>query len=144
MEYNVVVTGVLTSIFLTTNYMHVFSRVMGSFIYFFLSVKIFYPSLNDFGIDLEVQRLSIYLTDGCFQDTCPLLQTEQALPAKLWLPVHFLYWVLREAKTLILKNSPTCFSSVMVFISVAHKICAYAKTDDKMYQVPEVSVFKKL
>lgn len=32
----------------------------------------------------------------------------------------------------------------MVFISVAHKICAHPKTDDKMFQVPEVSVFKKL
>lgn len=30
----------------------------------------------------------------------------------------------------------------MVFISEAHKICASPKTDDNMFQVPEVSVFK--
>lgn len=117
---------------------------MGSFIYIFLSVKIFYPSLNDFGIDLggsETEHIfNRWLLSGhmsfIMDTTSTSCQTVTACPFSLL--------SLQRSKILILKNSPTCFSSVMVFISKAHKICASPKTDDNMFQVPEVSVFRKL
>lgn len=61
-------TGVLISIFLTTNYIYMFSK--GWAFFFFTQVffiKTLYPSFQGFRTDLEDQRLSIYLRAGSFR-----------------------------------------------------------------------------